>query len=87
MIRADRAKLESRLAGIQGVEAFASDANFLLLRVGDAGAVWRGLLENGVLVKDVGRMHPLLAGCLRVTVGTPQENDALVEALERVLER
>jgi len=87
VIRADRATLASRLAALPGVEPLPSDANFLLLRVGDAAAVWRGLLERGVLVKDVGRMHPLLAGCLRVTVGTPQENDALVEALERVLNR
>ena len=86
-IRGDRATLSARLAALPGTEVFGSEANFVLVRVGDAPAVWRGLQANGVLVKDVGRMHPMLAGCLRITVGTPQENDALVEALARVLGR
>ncbi len=86
-IRDDRATLSARLAALPGVEVFGSEANFVLLRVADGPSVWRALLANGVLVKDVGRMHSLLAGCLRITVGTPQENDALVEALARVLGR
>lgn len=84
-IRADRDALAARLAALPGVEVFASQANFLLVRFADGTAVWRGLLERGVLVKDVGRMHPLLAGCLRVTVGTPAENDALIAALGKTL--
>jgi histidinol-phosphate aminotransferase len=41
--------------------------------------------ERGVLIKDVGRMHPLLAGCLRLTVGTPAENATMLEALSGAL--
>lgn len=85
-IRAGRDALAARLAALPGVEVHASQANFLLVRVADAPAVWRSLLGCGVLVKDVGRMHPLLAGCLRVTVGTPEENDALIAALAKVLQ-
>ena len=84
-IRADRDALAARLAAVPGVEVFASQANFVLVRVDDGPGVWKGLLERGVLVKDVGRMHPLLAGCLRLTVGTTQECDRLATELARVL--
>jgi len=85
-IRADRDVLAARLVALPGAEVHESQANFLLVRVADAPAVWRGLLERGVLVKDVGRMHAVLAGCLRVTVGTPAENDALIAALAKTLQ-
>ena len=52
------------------------------MRVPGAAQAWARLRERGVLVKDVSRMHPLLADCLRLTVGTPDENEALVAALE-----
>jgi histidinol-phosphate aminotransferase len=58
-----------------------SDANFVLFGgVGDAAALWRRLLERGVLVRDVG-----LAGWLRVTAGTPEETDAFLAALDASL--
>jgi histidinol-phosphate aminotransferase len=56
-----------------------SDANFVLFGCADAPATWRALLERGVLVRDVG-----LPGWLRVTVGTPEENDAFLAALREV---
>ncbi|MCL4745629.1 MAG: histidinol-phosphate transaminase [Burkholderiaceae bacterium] len=84
-LRADRDALAVRLAALGGVEVFASQANFVLIRVAGAAALWRALLERKVLVKDVGRMHPLLADCLRLTVGTPQENAAMVAALEQAM--
>jgi histidinol-phosphate aminotransferase len=46
-----------------------------------ASRVFNGLKARGVLVKNVSAMHPLLAGCLRLTVGTPVENQRLVAAL------
>ncbi len=84
-IRSERDALSVRLAAMPGVEVFASQANFVLVRVSDGPAVWNGLLREGVLVKDVGRMHGSLAGCLRLTVGTAQECDRLVAALAQVL--
>ena len=85
-LRADRDALAARLAALPGVRVFDSRANFILVRVPDGPAVWRALRERGVLVKDVGRMHPSLADCLRLTVGAPAENDALVAALSQSLE-
>ena len=84
-LREDRARLAAALAAIPGVAVFPSRANFLLVRVGDSTAVAAGMRERGVLIKDVGRMHPLLAGCLRLTVGTPAENAAMLEALRGAL--
>ncbi|MGA0794625.1 MAG: histidinol-phosphate transaminase [Quisquiliibacterium sp.] len=84
-IRDDRQALAARLAGFSGVSVYPSQANFLLVRVVDGPATWRGLLNRRVLVKDVGKMHPLLANCLRLTIGTPAESEALVGALSQVL--
>jgi histidinol-phosphate aminotransferase len=82
-IRGERARLFAALEAMQGVTPFPSEANFILLRLdgAPAGAVFAALLAAGVLVKNLDRAHPLLAGCLRVTVGRPEENDAFLAAL------
>ena len=84
-IRAERERLFGELQALPGATPIASQANFLLVRVADSGAVHRRMREFGVLVKDVGKMHPLLANCLRVTVGAPDENRAMLAALVRAL--
>jgi histidinol-phosphate aminotransferase len=88
-LRSERAALLAALRALPGVTAFDSAANFILFRVnwGDDGAarVFAGLKERGILIKNVSRMHPLLAGCLRATVGTPQENAAFLAALKASL--
>ncbi len=86
-IREDREALHAALAALPGVEAFPSKANFVLFRVprGLGRVVHAGLLTRGVLVKCLDGQHPLLADCLRVTVGTPEENEAFLEALRAAL--
>ena len=70
-----------RCSELDGITVFPSGANFLLFRVhGDGRAVWKALLARGVLVRDFSRW-PRLDECLRVTVGTPAENDAFLGAL------
>ena len=80
----ERGRLAAGLAdlGDDGVEAFPSGANFILVRFHrhDAGDVWRRLLTAGVLVRDCSGW-PRLDGCLRVTVGLPAENDRFLGAL------
>jgi histidinol-phosphate aminotransferase len=86
-IVAERERLFHRLVALRGVEVFPSSANFLLLRFRDLSpeAVFTRLLdEAGILVRDVSR-GPGLAGCLRITVGTPADNDAVLAALVRIL--
>jgi histidinol-phosphate aminotransferase len=80
-IRTERTRVLQAVRAIAGMTAFDSAANFVLLRVGDADRVFAGLKQRGILVKNVSRMHPLLAGCLRTTIGTAEENDALLAAL------
>ncbi|WP_087686272.1 histidinol-phosphate transaminase [Pandoraea sp. PE-S2R-1] len=80
-LRAERSRLAAAVAALPGVSVYPSDANFLLVRVPDADKTFAGLLARKVLIKNVGKMHVLLANCLRLTVGTPTENAAMVEAL------
>jgi histidinol-phosphate aminotransferase len=77
----DRTWLFDRLEGTDGVEVWPSAANFLLLRVASARAVFEAMKRRGVLVKCLDGAHPLLRDCLRVTVGTPGENQAFLDAL------
>jgi len=82
---AERERLGSGLAAL-GVQVWPSDANFLLFRPpGHRGRrVWEALLERSVLVRDLSSWTGL-EGCLRVTVGSPEENDAFLAALAEVL--
>ncbi|MGH8852265.1 MAG: histidinol-phosphate transaminase [Casimicrobiaceae bacterium] len=84
-IRAERARLAAALARSRGVTVFETRANFVLARVPDANRLFDGLEERGILVKNVHGWHPLLANCLRITVGTPHENDRLLAALTTLL--
>lgn len=84
-LRAGRAALARGLAALPGVTVFPSEANFLLVRVDDAPAVFDGLLRHGILIKNLNSAHALLRGCLRITVGAPQENERLLSALASVL--
>jgi histidinol-phosphate aminotransferase len=86
-IRAERGRLFEALAEIDGVLPYPSQANFILLRLpaGRATQTFESLKCAGVLVKNLDGAHALLADSLRVTVGTPEENDAFVEALKTAL--
>lgn len=80
-IRAERERLAAALAALPGVTVFASEANFLMLRVPDADAWTAGLRARRILVKNLHASHRALENCVRITVGTPAENDALIAAL------
>ncbi|MGB9094170.1 MAG: histidinol-phosphate transaminase [Gallionella sp.] len=84
-IRQDREKLYQQLRGIAAVKVYPSEANFLLFRVADANAVFNGLKQRGVLIKNLNGAHPMLKECLRVTVGTPEENERFILALQESL--
>ena len=84
-IRAQRALLFEALARLPGVRAYPSQANMILVRVPDAAKAFAGMRERGVLVKNVSKMHALLAECLRLTVGTADENAQMLAALQAAL--
>jgi histidinol-phosphate aminotransferase len=85
MLRSERTRLQAAFADLPGVRTWPSEANMILLRVAGAGRVFEALKRHGVLVKHVAGLHPLLADCLRITVGTPEENGVLLDALRASL--
>jgi histidinol-phosphate aminotransferase len=84
-LRTQRTFVLKALAGLPGVRAYPSDANMILLRVADAQKTFEGMRAHRVLVKNVSKMHPLLANCLRLTVGTVDENVKMLIALKESL--
>jgi histidinol-phosphate aminotransferase len=84
-IRQEREKLSQALAVLPGVQVFPSQANMLLVRMPDATKCFEGMKTKGILVKNVSKMHPLLNNCLRLTVGTPEENQQMLAALKESL--
>lgn len=81
-IREDRAWLFERLVGTVDVHAYPSEANFILFQLPRAGKVFDGLKQRGVLIKNLDGGHPALADCLRVTVGTAEQNEQFIRALQ-----
>ena len=81
LIKQTRAELLAALSRMSGVRAYPSAANFILFRVADAARVFAGLKQRGVLIKNLHGGHPALTDCLRVTVGTPAENEQFIRAL------
>ncbi len=91
-LRAQREVLLAALRALPGLQVWNSDANMVLVRVPAAPGeteraqqVFEGMRARGVLVKNVSRMHPLLANCLRLTVGTADENAQMLQALQKSL--
>ncbi|WP_119291580.1 histidinol-phosphate transaminase [Azohydromonas sediminis] len=85
LLRAERERLQRALRELPGVRPYPSEANMILVRVPDAARAFAGMKQRGVLVKNVSALHPLLADCLRLTVGTPQENTLMLDALKASL--
>jgi histidinol-phosphate aminotransferase len=89
IIRSERMRVMHALGQHAGVRVFDSQANMVLLRLPPGcqpAAVFAGLKARRVLIKNVSGLHPLLGGCLRITVGTPEENTLLLAAFEAALQ-
>jgi len=84
-IREERGRIQRALGAMPGIKSWPSDANMILVRVPDAARAFEGMKARGVLVKNVSKMHPMLANCLRVTVGTAEENTRMLDALQTSL--
>ena len=85
LIRSDRKALHDSLAALPGVTVYPSAANFFLVRVPDGVHTFEALKDQGVLVRNFHGSHPMLANCLRITVGTPDENRTLLSAMRESL--
>ncbi len=81
----ERNRLADALVRVDGVEAYPSQANFILLRVPDANAIFNALKQRGILIKNMHAAGGLLENCLRVTIGMPEENNRFVVALKEII--
>lgn len=81
-IISERERLFSELSKIEGIKPFPSEANFILFKVGNPDKIYKMLLRKGVLVRN---MKGVVNGCLRVTVGTPEENGIFLDALRETV--
>lgn len=85
-ILAERERMAKALAEIPfGFQVYPSDANFLLVRVGDADRLYEALVKRGIIVRNRNRVRQC-GGCLRITIGLAAENDLLLEALRKEIE-
>jgi histidinol-phosphate aminotransferase len=78
-IISERERLFNELSKMEGIKPYPSEANFILFRIKDPDRIYRALLKKGVLVRN---MKGVVDGCLRVTVGTPEENRIFLKALK-----
>lgn len=83
-IISERNRLFNELAKIKGIRLYPSEANFILFRVKEPDRIYERLLEKGVLVRNI---KGVADGCLRVTVGTPEENRIFVKMLKEVIQK
>ena len=83
-IKLERGRLLGELRRVPGVTAYPSDANFILFKVGDADSVFKALVDRDVLIRNFNKPGRL-ENCLRVTIGTPYENDSFLNALADIL--
>jgi len=84
-IKTEREKLFLQLGEIGTLKVYPSEANFILFRVENATEVFNGLKRHGVLIKNLDGGHAALKDCLRVTVGTPEENKMFMTALKETI--
>jgi histidinol-phosphate aminotransferase len=84
-INAARSELARAMAALPDMTVFPSSANFITVRVPDAERTCAKLFAEKVLIKNLSKMHELLANCIRVTVSTPEENALFLNALKASL--
>ncbi len=84
-IKSERAKMNSFLATITGIQVYPSRANFILFRINRASQIFQALKQQKILIKNLDGSHPLLENCLRVTIGTPDENSQFCATLQSIL--
>ena len=80
----ERARVIQGLKTLPGVTPFPSDANYVLFRMEGAAEAWEALYARGILVRDFSRA-PRLENCLRVSIGSAEENDAFLRALRDIV--
>ena len=84
ILKAERERVFKELSAIGRLKTFPSEANFITVRVPDADALFNTLKENRILIKKLHGTHPLLAQCVRITIGSPEQNDAVLDIIRKL---
>ncbi len=84
ILKTERERVFNELSAIGRLKAFPSEANFITVRVPDADALFNTLKENRILIKKLHGAHPLLAECVRITIGSPEQNDAVLDIIRKL---
>lgn len=84
ILKAERERVFNELSAIGRLKTFPSEANFITVRVPDADALFNTLKENRILIKKLHGTHPLLAQCVRITIGSPEQNDAVLDIIRKL---
>ena len=84
LIVRERDRVMGELRSLSGIEPYSSDANFIIFRVGDADSVFKELSDRDILIRNFNKPGRL-QNCMRVTIGTPEENNAFIDALRDIL--
>ncbi len=84
-IKAERERMSNALHTFNGVKTFPSQANFILIHVLDADALFDQLKTRGILIKNMHGAGGLLSNCLRITIGSADENDAVLAAMDEII--
>lgn len=84
ILKTERERVFNELSAIGRLKAFPSEANFITMRVPDADALFNTLKENRILIKKLHGTHPLLAQCVRITIGSPEQNDAVLDIIRKL---
>lgn len=84
ILKTERERVFNELSAIGRLKAFPSEANFITVRVPDADALFNTLKENRILIKKLHCTHPLLAQCVRITIGSPEQNDAVLDIIRKL---
>ena len=84
ILKTERERVSNELSAIGRLKAFPSEANFITVGVPDADALFNTLKENRILIKKLHGTHPLLAQCVRITIGSPEQNDAVLDIIRKL---
>lgn len=84
VLKQERRRMIAALSELGRLKAFPSDANFITVRVPDAEMLYETLKQNKILIKKLHGTHPLLEQCVRITVGAPHQNDAVLAIIRKL---
>lgn len=84
ILKTERERVFNELSAMGRLKAFPSEANFITVRVPDTDALFNTLKENRILIKKLHGTHPLLAQCVRITIGSPGQNDAVLDIIRKL---